>query len=233
MKKIVLMSVLSLSLLTGCTHYGGGIIIDDGYSPYMPPAHAPAYGRRHHLYHYYPTAEFYFDVDRNMYFYLDTAGQWSFSVNLPLHLRSHLRSGYVEVEMEQDRPYLRHKYHKNKYNQRSYKNKLKYNYKRQKTRQKYKYKEQRFDDRQRNKYQDNKQGIKQKYRNKEERYEDRQRNQYQGNKQRIKQKYRNKEERYENRQRNKYEKNKKRNDKERYDGKDDDRSMKRKKNDLR
>ena len=73
-------------------------------------------------------AEFYFDVGRNMYFYMDTTGLWSFSVNLPLHLRSHLRSGYVEVEMEQDRPYSRHKYHKNKYNQRKYRNKFKYNY---------------------------------------------------------------------------------------------------------
>ena len=98
-------------------NYGGGIIIDDGYAHRpLPPAHAPAYGvRRLHRYYYYPNAEIYFDVGRNMYFYLNSAGAWTFSVNLPIHLRSHLHNGYVEVEMENDRPYLRHKYYKNKY----------------------------------------------------------------------------------------------------------------------
>ncbi|MCW9031002.1 MAG: hypothetical protein OQK58_05890 [Gammaproteobacteria bacterium] len=113
MKKIVLLSGLSVALFTGCHPYGGGIIIDDGYShsPYVAPAHR----RPFHRYYYYPNAEIYFDVGRNTYFYLNSAGAWTFSVNLPVHLRSHLHNGYVEVEMEHDRPYLRHKYYKNKY----------------------------------------------------------------------------------------------------------------------
>lgn len=112
MKKIVFLSLLSLTFITGCHPYGGGIIIDDGY------AHRPVPStHRHslHRYYYYPNAEIYFDVGRNMYFYLNSAGTWSFSVNLPIHLRSHLHNAYIEVEMEYDRPYLRHKYYKNKY----------------------------------------------------------------------------------------------------------------------
>lgn len=134
MKQVVLMSVFSLLLFTGCHNYGGGVTVRGGY-PYsqpIPPAHAPAHGRRHHLYHYYPNAEFYFDVGRNMYFYLDTRGQWSFSVNLPHHLRGFLHNDFVEFEMENDRPYLRHEYHRNKYKKHKYKHKYK-------SKQKYKY----------------------------------------------------------------------------------------------
>lgn len=128
MKQVVLLSVLSLFLFTGCHGVGGGVRVDAGshYSHHAPPSHAPAHGRRdHYRYNYYPTAEFYFDTGRNMYFYLDSGGRWSFSVNLPLHLRSHLHDGYVEIEMEYDRPYLRHKDHKNKYKKHKYKNKKK------------------------------------------------------------------------------------------------------------
>jgi len=128
MKQVVLLSVLSLFLFTGCHGVGGGVRVDAGshYSHHAPPSHAPAHGRRdHYRYNYYPTAEFYFDTGRNMYFYLDSRGRWSFSVNLPLHLRSHLHDGYVEIEMEYDRPYLRHKDHKNKYKKHKYKNKKK------------------------------------------------------------------------------------------------------------
>ncbi|MDH5599719.1 MAG: hypothetical protein OEY78_00315 [Gammaproteobacteria bacterium] len=132
MKKIVFLSMLSLTFMTGCHVHGGGLIIDNGYGHQpMPPAHAPAHGRRLHRYYYYPNAEIYFDVGRNMYFYLDSHGAWSFSVNLPVHLRSHIHHGYVEVEMEHERPYLRHKYYKNKYKKhkrynRKYKNGRKY-----------------------------------------------------------------------------------------------------------
>ena len=135
MKPVVLFFIFSLFLLSGCHTVGGGIRVSSGHhyqDSRMPPAHAPAHGRRQlHHYQYYPNAEFYFDVYRNMYFYLDSRGQWSFSVNLPLHLRSHLGSGYVEIEMDSDRPYSRHKYYKNKYKKhrkykRNYKAKEKY-----------------------------------------------------------------------------------------------------------
>jgi len=116
MKRVVFLGVLSLVLFTGCRGIGGTIVLTGGHPhvEHAPPAHAPAHGRRHQrLYHYYPNAEFYFDVSRNMYFYL--------SVNLPLRLRSHLNSGYVEIEMDNDRPYKRHSYHKNKYKKHKYK----------------------------------------------------------------------------------------------------------------
>ena len=118
MKQVVLLGLLSLFLFTGCRSYGGGIIVGGSYSygHNAPPAHAPAYGhRQQHRYHYYPNAEFYFDVGRNMYFYLDSNARWTFSVNLPFRLRSHLHNNYVEIEMGDDRPYRRHKYYKNKY----------------------------------------------------------------------------------------------------------------------
>ena len=131
MKRIVFLSILSLFFITGCHPYGGGVVVGGSYSSgYVPPpSHAPAYGyRQNHRYYYYPNADFYFDVDRNMYFYLDSRGSWTFSVNLPIHLRTHLHNGYgyVEFEMENDRPYSRHKYHKNKYNQRQYREQWKY-----------------------------------------------------------------------------------------------------------
>ena len=129
MKKIALLSLLSLFLFSGCRYYGGGVIVNGGYS-YNDhvPSHAPAYGHRRnfHRYHYYPYADIYFDTGRNMYFYLDNRGHWSFSVNLPLHLHSRLERGYVEIEMEADRPYVKHQYYKNKYKNNKYKSKYKY-----------------------------------------------------------------------------------------------------------
>jgi hypothetical protein len=117
MKKVVLMSVFSLVFITGCDIYGGGLIVEPGYSPRYssPPSHAPAHGRRAYRYQYYPNAEFYFDTGRNMYYFLDSSLRWTFSVNLPLRLRHHLYNNYVEIEMDDDRPYRRHKYYKNKY----------------------------------------------------------------------------------------------------------------------
>ncbi len=120
MKKIVLLSLFGLFSLTGCETVGGGIYVDTTYdsTPYYPPA----YGRRVlHRYYYYPEAEFYFDIGRNMYFYLDSGSHWRSSVRLPLRLRSHLSSSYVEIEMDDDRPYRRHKFYKKKYRGHRYK----------------------------------------------------------------------------------------------------------------
>ena len=126
MKKIVLLSVLGLLLLSGCETVGGGLIVDTGYG-YAP--YPPAHGRRMlHRYYYYPEAEFYFDIGRNMYFYLDSDAQWAFSVRLPLRLRSHLSSSYVEIEMDDDRPYRRHKFYRNKY--KNYRHKVRPGYNR-------------------------------------------------------------------------------------------------------
>ncbi|MDH5368938.1 MAG: hypothetical protein OEW99_02870 [Gammaproteobacteria bacterium] len=151
MKQIVFLCAFSLFLLTGCHGVGGHVRVGGGYSypQHMPPSHAPAHGR--YRYHYYPNAEIYFDIGRNMYFYLDSRNQWSFSVNLPIHLRSHLHNGYVEIEMENERPYSRHKYHKQKYKNYKFKNKRQYDGKqryedrgRYEDRQKYKSKDKNY-----------------------------------------------------------------------------------------
>jgi hypothetical protein len=227
MKKIVFLSLLSLTFITGCHPYGGGVIINDGYAHRpLPPRH----GHRLHRYYYYPNAEIYFDVGRNMYFYLNSAGAWTFSVNLPVHLRSHLRNAYVEVEMEYDRPYLRHKYYKNKYK----KNKRyirKYNNGR-------KYRDDRIlrhdsgiNDR---KYQNNLKYDDRKYRN-ERKYDERKfRNEqkYDARKQRNENQY--KEREYKNERRDKYNENKMRKNEQKYEKNDDDnkRGMKTRRNEL-
>ncbi|MGD8811762.1 MAG: hypothetical protein PVH16_03420 [Thioalkalispiraceae bacterium] len=127
MKYILVPAIAGLLSLSGCHQYGGGVRVE---SPppqrveNLPPAHAPAYGRRRqqqHHYYYYPEAEFYFDVGRNVYFYLDSRGNWSVSVNLPRHLRHHINGYYVELDMFTDRPYLEHHEHKRKYKKQKYK----------------------------------------------------------------------------------------------------------------
>lgn len=119
MKRLLFSATVSLLLLTGCHQFGGGVRIDNRHheAQNMPPAHAPAHGRRsqYHRYYYYPNAEFYFDIGRNVYFYLDSRGQWVFSAALPVHLHSYRHSHRVEIEMESDKPYSEHHHHKKKY----------------------------------------------------------------------------------------------------------------------
>ena len=79
-----------------------------------PPAHAPAHGyRAKHRYRYYPSCSVYFDIGRAVYFYLE-GDNWHVSVELPDRLRVRL-GGSVEFEMDTDKPYLDHEYHKQKY----------------------------------------------------------------------------------------------------------------------
>ena len=70
-------------------------------------------GRRHererqsHRYHYYPRAEVYYDPGARLYFYLDR-GKWRQERRLPPHI--HLDDDHgVELDLDVDRPYLRHK----------------------------------------------------------------------------------------------------------------------------
>jgi len=79
-----------------------------------PPAHAPAHGyRAKHRYRYYPSCLVYFDIGRSVYFYLE-GGNWRVSVELPNHLHARLGNSVV-FEMDTDKPYLEHEYHKQKY----------------------------------------------------------------------------------------------------------------------
>ena len=91
---------------------------DVGHSPPHhkggPPPHAPAHGyRAKHTYHYYPESQVYFDISRDLYFYLD-GGEWRISASLPVHIGVQL-GGYVTIEIDSDTPYMHHKDHKKKY----------------------------------------------------------------------------------------------------------------------
>jgi hypothetical protein len=79
-----------------------------------PPAHAPAHGYRAKFhYRYYPSFSVYFDINRNLYFYL-AGNDWRVASTLPaqINIKS---SRYVIIKMDTDKPYLDHKKHKQKY----------------------------------------------------------------------------------------------------------------------
>lgn len=121
---IHLLSILSLTLLSGCLlsvqgDYGGHVydkpsVLASAHTS-GPPSHAKANGYRHkNLYHYYPAADVYLDTGREVYFYLDSGGAWKMSVSLPQSLNIHLGE-HVAFEMETDQPYSKHREHKKKY----------------------------------------------------------------------------------------------------------------------
>ena len=79
-----------------------------------PPPHAPAHGYRgKYAYRYYPACHVYFDVHREVYFYL-SGGNWRMSVSLPREIRVQL-TDHVIIEMDSDRPYTKFSEHKRKY----------------------------------------------------------------------------------------------------------------------
>ncbi|MCF8086284.1 MAG: hypothetical protein K9J48_05260 [Desulfohalobiaceae bacterium] len=72
-----------------------------------PPPWAPAHGHRaKHRYRYYPSAEVYFDVNRDIYFYYQN-GQWRTSVGIPGNIRVQLGDS-VTLEMNTKQPYEYH-----------------------------------------------------------------------------------------------------------------------------
>jgi hypothetical protein len=79
-----------------------------------PPEHAPAHGyRTKHKYYYYPGSDVYFDPNRGLYFYL-SGRNWEISTILPLNLKVKL-GDHVSIEMDSDKPYVKHAEHKTKY----------------------------------------------------------------------------------------------------------------------
>ena len=117
MRRNIFISFIFLLVLAGCHQFGGGVKVSSNQQrENLPPAHAPAYGRRSQFrYHYYPEAHFYFDVGRNLYFFLDSRGNWSVSARFPEYLRPYRQSRYVEIEMDSDTPYRKYSEHKKKY----------------------------------------------------------------------------------------------------------------------
>jgi hypothetical protein len=110
-------SVFVLLLLspTACHLKSLGIQIGEEPRPMGgPPPHAPAHGyRAKHNYHYYPSAQVYFDISRRVYFYLD-GDNWKMTVSLPTRFRIKLGE-HVAIEMDSDKPYTQFEKHKKKY----------------------------------------------------------------------------------------------------------------------
>ena len=118
---------LVTTLLTACTTpNGGNLSIDWGntqahekpaktkvYKKNGPPSHAPAHGyRAKHSYRYYRNEHAYYDIHRNLYFYLEGDG-WRIAASLPSHIK--LSNDYVTVELETDKPYEYYEEHTEKY----------------------------------------------------------------------------------------------------------------------
>ena len=72
-----------------------------------PPPHAPAHGyrRKYYSYIFYPGCSIYFDIDRNLYFFLDS-GAWKTAVILPSHIHL-VMEGSVNIEMDTQTPYIK------------------------------------------------------------------------------------------------------------------------------
>lgn len=116
---LILLALMAIGL-TGCKTLDGGVVL---HAPGptarhdLPPAHAPAHGRRlqqRHHYHYYPDAQVYFDLERKLYFFL-SGTHWQASISLPEHFRLRLTDRHLVLEMEVDKPYQDFHIHKKKY----------------------------------------------------------------------------------------------------------------------
>lgn len=114
---------LMLLFAIGCTSTRGAVGVgwgDPSPNPDVrvahkngPPPHAPAHGyRSKHCYRYYPAREVYFDIGRNLYFYLE--GEiWKSNTSLPYYLSVSL-GDYETVELYSDTPYEYHQKYKSK-----------------------------------------------------------------------------------------------------------------------
>jgi hypothetical protein len=91
-----------------------GRIKDQNKHQNGPPAHAPAHGHRAKFkYRYYPRSKVYYDVAREVYFYLK-GENWEVGIALPSHLQKDLGE-FVSLELDTDRPYLYIEEHNEKY----------------------------------------------------------------------------------------------------------------------
>lgn len=124
----MLLAALLLPLLGGCQGTSGNVGVGWGdpkpppreadERP-MPPAHAPAHGRRaqaregYRHYRYYPSVGVYFDSERGVYFYYSD-DRWQVSVELPRRFRARLGDS-VTVEAHAGEPYRDYRKHRAKY----------------------------------------------------------------------------------------------------------------------
>lgn len=125
----LLLLLLSLPLLSGCLltvqsgHHTDRAVVETVEHHHGPPAHAKAHGYRDkYVYQYYPAADVYLDTGRDVYFYLDSDGDWEMSASLPYSLSVRLGE-HVAIEMDTDQPYIKNHEHKKKYPPGKYKKK--------------------------------------------------------------------------------------------------------------
>ncbi len=96
---IVAAAILVAVSFSACRITGGGVVVSGGDSIYR--------------YHYYPDAHVYFDVRRQLYFYLSD-GDWKVAVRLPHHLRIRL-GDHVNVDLRSSKPYRFHNDHRRRF----------------------------------------------------------------------------------------------------------------------
>ena len=115
-----LFAALLSILLGGCKTIGGGVVVHaPGPSTHqdLPPAHAPAHGRRaqqRYHYQYFPDAQVYFDLNRQLYFYISD-NRWKVGITLPDYFRLRLGDARISLELDTDKPYRDFQTHKQKY----------------------------------------------------------------------------------------------------------------------
>jgi hypothetical protein len=109
---IILAGLIFLVALSGCQK-GGVVIGAQSHSEYRsekkggPPPWAPAHGyRAKHKYRYYPSLYVYFDIGREIYFYLE-GDEWKVVVTLPKDIKID-GNKYVTLQMDSERPYIYH-----------------------------------------------------------------------------------------------------------------------------
>ncbi|MBS3732646.1 MAG: hypothetical protein KGY42_07035 [Desulfobacterales bacterium] len=113
------LAVFAVLMISGCAP-GTRVVLehDPGYPDHRerkyehhedrggPPPWAPAHGYRAKKYRYYPSAQVYFDTQRDVYFYYRD-GDWRVSASLPGRIRVNM-GDHVTLEMGTDRPYRYH-----------------------------------------------------------------------------------------------------------------------------
>jgi hypothetical protein len=117
---LVSFGILQLSFLPSCNVKRGGVEVgapppEPGPPPKGgPPPWAPAHGRRaKYRYRYYPSFYVYFDIGRQVYFYLE-GDKWRMSAHLPSAIRIE-SADYVSIELKTANPYEYFSEHKKQY----------------------------------------------------------------------------------------------------------------------
>lgn len=110
MKKLFLITIISL-LIVGCVSV---VEVKETKNKPSPPPHAPAHGvRAKYQYRYYPSLGIYYDINRGIYFYIES-GVWISSPNPPINFRVGVQD-FIVIDLDTDKPYKYYNQHKKQY----------------------------------------------------------------------------------------------------------------------